>query len=67
MPTFKELDKDGDGKITKEENPSPYFDSMDPNTDGTVDREEFKTAMDRVKKMMQERGAGGAGGPPGPQ
>jgi HlyD family secretion protein len=65
QPTFKELDKDGDGKITKEENPSPFFDRQDTNGDGVVDREEFKTSMDRFKKMMEERmkeGGGGFGG-----
>lgn len=70
MPTFKELDKDGDGSITREENPSPFFDRMDADSNGTIDRKEFKEAMDRARKMMQERGMGGGGpggggGPPG--
>ncbi|HWB07807.1 MAG TPA: HlyD family efflux transporter periplasmic adaptor subunit [Pirellulales bacterium] len=65
-PTFKELDKDGDGKITREENPSPFFDRQDTNGDGVVDREEFKTSMDRFKKMMEERMKEGGGGPGGP-
>jgi HlyD family secretion protein len=64
-PTFKDLDKDGDGKITREENPSPFFDRQDTNGDGVVDREEFKTSMDRFKKMMEERMREGGGGPSG--
>jgi HlyD family secretion protein len=68
MQTFKELDKDGDGKITREENPSPYFDQTDANSDGVIDAQEFKTAMDKVRKMMdqmRQNGGGGFGGPPG--
>lgn len=65
LPTFKELDKDGDGKITKEENPSPYFDQQDTDHDGAVTAVEFKAAMDAFRKMMQERAMNGGGGPGG--
>jgi len=71
LPTFKELDKDGDGKLSREENPSPYFDQTDLNADGSIDAKEFKTAIDKVKKMMANPMGGGppagqAGPPPGP-
>ena len=65
-PTFKELDKDNDGKITREEHPMPqYFDMVDANKDGSLDPKEFKTAMDQAKKWMANQGGGGPpGGPP---
>ena len=59
LPTFKELDKDKDGKLSREENPSPWFDRIDTNSDGSIDPKEFKTAMDAAKKMMAEQGGGG--------
>jgi HlyD family secretion protein len=62
-PTFKELDKDSDGKLTREENPSPFFDQVDTNSNGSIDPKEFKTAIDKAKKMMAN--PGGAGPPPG--
>jgi HlyD family secretion protein len=65
LPTFKELDKDGDGKLSREENPSPWFDQVDTNSDGSIDRKEFNTAMERAKKMMAGQMGGGA--PPGGQ
>ncbi|HEV7226249.1 MAG TPA: HlyD family efflux transporter periplasmic adaptor subunit, partial [Pirellulales bacterium] len=37
LPTFKELDKDGDGKLSREENPSPWFDQTDIDADGSID------------------------------
>ncbi|HEX5447358.1 MAG TPA: HlyD family efflux transporter periplasmic adaptor subunit [Pirellulales bacterium] len=64
MPTFKELDKDGDGSLTREENPSPFFDRIDADSSGAIDAKEFKEAMDRARKMMQQGGPGG-GGPGG--
>ncbi|HUY31623.1 MAG TPA: HlyD family efflux transporter periplasmic adaptor subunit [Pirellulales bacterium] len=67
LPAFKDLDKDGDGKISKEENPSPWFDRQDANADGFVDRKEFKESMDQFQKMMKQRGMGGQGGGGPPQ
>ncbi|HQU46138.1 MAG TPA: HlyD family efflux transporter periplasmic adaptor subunit, partial [Pirellulales bacterium] len=64
LPTFKELDKDGDGKLTREENPSPWFDKTDTNSDGSIDPKEFKTALDDIKKKMAGQMGGGA--PPAP-
>ncbi|HEV7222349.1 MAG TPA: HlyD family efflux transporter periplasmic adaptor subunit [Pirellulales bacterium] len=65
LPTFKELDKDGNGKLSREENPSPYFDQADINADGSIDPKEFKTGIDKLKKMMANPMGGGApAGPP---
>ena len=59
MPTFADLDKNKDKKLTKDEFPSQmppqFFDRMDANRDGSVDEEEWKAAM----------GQFGAGGRPG--
>ncbi len=55
-----QFDKDGDGKLTKEELPEQaqaFFDRMDTNGDGSVDSAE----MAEVRRRM-----GGAGGPGGP-
>ena len=61
---FKELDKDGDGKLTKEEvaddRMAARFDSMDSNGDGVVTLDEMKAASARF------RAGGGAGGEPRP-
>lgn len=64
LPTFKELDKDGDGKLSREESPSPWFDRIDANADGSLDPKEFKAAMDMAKKMTAAPGGGAPGGPP---
>jgi Ca2+-binding EF-hand superfamily protein len=54
----KSLDKNGDGKITKEEaGGAPWFDRLDQNKDGVVDAAE----LDVVRKAM---GAGGASSGP---
>jgi HlyD family secretion protein len=63
-PSFKDLDKDGDGKITREENPSPFFDRMDANSDGVIDRSEHAAMMKRMRER-QQNGGGAQGGPPG--
>jgi Ca2+-binding EF-hand superfamily protein len=44
MPTFAELDKNKDKKLTRDEMPNAppqIFDSMDQNKDGVIDEEEF--------------------------
>lgn len=59
---FKEMDKNGDGKLTRDEVPSQFaqfFDQIDANKDGAVDRTELTNMM---KKM---RGGGGGGRPGG--
>jgi hypothetical protein len=63
-----ELDKDKDGKISRDEAPEPmkaYFEQMDANKDGFVDAKE----MAEIRKKMQAAGDGpagpGSGGPPG--
>jgi HlyD family secretion protein len=66
-PTFKEQDKNGDGKITVDELPEraqQFFGMMDTNGDGGVDQAEHKAMLDRMRQMQQQ-GGGGFGGPPG--
>jgi len=59
---WKQLDKNGDGSLTKEEAPERMrenFDSLDADKDGKVTQDEFR-------KGMEERfGRGGPGGRPG--
>jgi len=57
-PSFEELDKDKDGKISKSEWPGPAqaFDAMDTNHDGFVDRDEFNAY--RAKTMATRMGEG---------
>jgi Ca2+-binding EF-hand superfamily protein len=61
MPTFADLDKNKDKKISKDEFPSQFpaqfFDRLDANKDGSIDEEEFNA---------MRRGGGGSmmvGGP----
>lgn len=70
MPSFAELDKDKDGKITAEELPEQMrqaFGRMDTNGDGVLDQAEQKTVEEFRKRMQQQGGGrGGPGGPSGP-
>jgi Ca2+-binding EF-hand superfamily protein len=62
FPTFADLDKNKDKKISKDEFPSQMppqlFDRMDSNHDGSIDEEEWKT-------MTSQFTGGGRGGPGG--
>lgn len=42
---FKQLDRDGDGKLTPQELPGEWFGRLDTNKDGVVTLEEAKAAM----------------------
>ncbi|MBI3651851.1 MAG: EF-hand domain-containing protein [Acidobacteria bacterium] len=59
MPSFAELDKNKDQKLSKSEMPemmANFFDRLDENKDGFVDETEWNNAMNRFR--------GGAGGGP---
>src|SRR5262245_26660598 len=59
MPSFNDLDKNKDKKLSKEEMkdlPPQMFDRLDENKDGFVDETEWNTAMSRFRG-----GAGGGG------
>jgi Ca2+-binding EF-hand superfamily protein len=65
MPTFAELDKNKDKKISRDEFPSQFaqmFDRFDTNHDGFIDEEEWNAAMQRGG-----RGGGPGGGMGGPR
>ena len=64
VPDFSSFDKDGDGKISKEEAPERMlnnFERLDRNGDGFFDKEEQAELI----KMIRER-AGGRPGQPRP-
>jgi hypothetical protein len=58
-------DKDGDGKVSKEEAPPTmqgFFDRLDANSDGFIDKEEADAMM---RRRSEQGGGGGPGGAPG--
>ena len=62
---LKTLDKDGDGKISKEEAPermAAMFDRIDANADGVIDQAEMKTMADRFRGGPPAAGPGGDAG-----
>ncbi len=66
---LKEADKNGDGKISKEEAPDRMkenFDRIDANGDGQIDETELKTMFERLREAAGRRPEGGrpAGGRP---
>ena len=62
---IRSKDKDGDGKLTKDEAGSPYsyfFDRIDTDSDGFLSEAEADASIQSMKKRMQ--GGGGGGGRP---
>jgi collagen type III alpha len=60
MGDLMAADKDGDGKVSKDEAPEflqNFFDRVDTNTDGFLDKAE-------IEAMRNRRGPGGSGGGP---
>ena len=52
LPTLSSLDKDGDGKINKEEAPERMrenFERTDTNGDGFIDSKEFDAVLQRIR------------------
>ena len=62
-----DYDKDGDGKVSKDEAPErmrSFFDRMDPNSDGFIDAKEIEDMTNRFRSAGDGAGDGdGAGGP----
>lgn len=56
---FRRLDRNNDGKVTKDEFNAPLFDLIDTNRDGAITAEE--------DRQFVRRRAGGNGNPPRPQ
>ena len=59
------LDKDGDGKVTKEELPEPMQRMLqrgDTNEDGAIDREEAEKLVEQLERFRRDRPQGGPGG-----
>jgi len=61
------LDKDGDGKVSKDEAPSQmqrFFDMIDTNKDGFIDKGESASMRSRMKSGGGRPGGGGGRGAP---
>jgi Ca2+-binding EF-hand superfamily protein len=62
---LQQFDKNGDGKLQKDELPRPLqdrFEELDTNKDGALDQSELKEIMPRLLRRIQlERAQGGAG------
>jgi Ca2+-binding EF-hand superfamily protein len=59
---FKQFDKDGDGKLTKEEAsqlPEQVFNRMDSNQDGAIDASELAKLSAGAGRPPGQRGAPG--------
>ncbi|MCZ6600237.1 MAG: hypothetical protein O7A07_05295 [Acidobacteria bacterium] len=55
LASFKEMDRNGDGNLTRDELPGPFkgrFDLMDADGNGFVDDAEMEAAAEQVVKMM---------------
>jgi Ca2+-binding EF-hand superfamily protein len=69
------LDKDGDGKISRDELPEQArkaFDHMDTNSDGFIDATEIAELQKKAEAMKRQRGdlpgsGMGPGGSPPPE
>lgn len=60
-----QFDKDGDGKVSKDEAPErmqSFFDRMDPNSDGFIDKAEIDAMRSRFGGGGGRPGGGGPGG-----
>jgi Ca2+-binding EF-hand superfamily protein len=61
---MEQFDKNGDGKLQKDELPRPLqerFEELDANKDGALDQSELKDIMPRlIRRMQQERVQAGA-------
>lgn len=58
-PAFDQLDKDGDGKLSREEAPERMrerFDQMDTNGDGFFDKEEQDAFIELIRERVQRGG-----------
>ena len=72
MQTVTEImkqDKDGDGKISKDEaddRTKARWEQNDTNGDGFVDRQEAKEMVDRIAAYMKQLQQNGGGAPAGP-
>ena len=70
---FKQLDKNGDGKVSLDEMPEDRrerFGRMDANGDGFIDQDEQKAIEERMQQWRQQQGeqqGNWGGGPPGGQ
>ena len=62
------FDKNGDGKLQKDELPprlAERFDELDTNKDGVLDESEIKTILPLFIRRLQDAGPQGAAAAPG--
>ena len=65
-----QLDKDGDGRVSRDEAPEgmrTFFDRMDTNDDGFIDQAETDALRRRFEAGGGPGGPGGPGRPGGPR